>query len=180
MKQIYVFALVMFFAFGAMAQTERGNWLIGGGFNINTVSNSTTIGLNPTAGYFVVNNFAVGATVMLEYDKFGENKSTTFGIGPLARYYFGKSNARPFLNGELNFLSQKFKFPTGTNTENGVNYFLAAGLALFLNENVALEGLAGYNHTKIKNIEGDGGFGMRIGFQVYLHPRRVADQIQSN
>lgn len=180
MKKIYVFVLVMCCMYGAMAQTERGNWLIGGGFNINTVSNSTTIGLNPTFGYFAANNFAVGASIMLEYDKFGENKSTTFGIGPLARYYFGKTHVKPFVTGELNFISQKFKFPAGTNTENGVNYFLAGGLALFLNENVALEGLAGYNHTKIKGIEGDGGFAMRVGFQVYLHPNRVVDQIQSN
>lgn len=175
-----MFALVMCIGYGALAQTERGNWLVGGNFALNTVSNSTTIGLNPTAGYFIADNFAVGGTVMLEYDKFGENKSTTFGIGPLARYYFGKTNAKPFLNGELTFLSQKFKFPTGTNTENGINYFLGAGLALFLNENVAIEGLAGYNHTKIKDIDGDGGFAMRIGFQVYLHPNRVVDQINNN
>lgn len=180
MKKVYVFALVMCCSIVAVAQTERGNWLIGGNFNLNTVSNSTTIGLNPTAGYFVANNVAVGATVMLEYDKFGENKSTTFGAGPLARYYFGKANVKPFLNGELNFISQKFKFPTGTNTENGVNYFLGAGLALFLNQSVALEGMAGYNHTKIKDIEGDGGFAMRIGFQVYLQPGRVVEQIRNN
>lgn len=181
MKKVYVFVLAVCCGFGAMAQTEKGNWLVGGTFNLNTVSNSTTIGLNPTAGYFVADNFAVGATIMLEYDKFGENKSTTFGAGPLARYYFGKpTNVRPFAHGELNFLSQKFKFPTGTNTENGINYFLGAGLALFLNENVALEGLAGYNHTKIKDIEGDGGFALRIGFQVYLRPSRVVEQIKNN
>ncbi len=179
MKKIYVYVLAMCLGYGAMAQTEHGNWLIGGNFNINTASNSTTIGLNPTAGYFIADNFAVGGTVQLEFDKFGENKSTTFGIGPLARYYFGKNNIKPFVDGELNFLSEKFKFPTGTNTENGVNYFLGLGLALFLNQNVALEGLAGYDHTKIKDADGDGGFGLRIGFQVYLRPKNVVDQIKT-
>lgn len=180
MKKIYVLVLVMCLGYGAMSQTEKGNWLIGGTFSLNTVSNNTSIGLNPTFGYFIVNNLAIGATFMLEHEKFGENRTTTFGAGPLTRYYLGKTNVKPFLHGELNLISEKLKFPGGTNTENGVNYFLAGGLALFLNENVALEGLAGYNHTKIKGVEGDGGFAMRIGFQVYLHPNRVVDQIQSN
>jgi hypothetical protein len=180
MKKIYVYVLAMCCGYGAMAQTEQGNWLVGGNFTINTVRNSTTIAFNPTAGYFVMNNLAVGGSVGLEFDKFGENKTTSFGIGPLVRYYFGQKNIKPFLNGEFSFISQKLKLPGSTNTENGINYFLGAGLAGFLNENVALEGVAGYNHTKIKDIEGDGGFLFRVGFQVYLHPRTAVEQIRSN
>ncbi|MGB8194436.1 MAG: outer membrane beta-barrel protein [Chitinophagaceae bacterium] len=181
MKKIYVYVLAMCLSAGVMAQTDQGNWLVGGNFNLNTANNSTSIGLNPTAGYFIINNLAIGGTIALQYEKFGENKSTTFGIGPLARYYFGKTNIKPFLNGELTFISEKFKFPLGTNTENGLNYFLGLGIAAFLNENVALEGIAGYNHTKINDAgDGDGGFAFRVGFQVYLHPKRVVDQIQGN
>lgn len=181
MKKVYVCLLALCCYAGAKAQTEQGSWLVGGNFNLNTVSNSTTIGFNPTAGYFVIDNLAVGATVGLTYSKFGENKSTSFGIGPFSRYYFGKQNIRPFLNGELNFISEKFKFPSGTNTENGVNYFLGLGVAAFLNRNVAIEGLAGYNHTKIDDAgDGDGGFALRIGFQIYLRPRDGVEEVRAN
>lgn len=178
MKLIYTCVLMMCFGFGALAQTEQGNWLVGGNFTLNTASNNTTIGLNPTAGYFVMNNLAVGGTIILSHAQLGENKATTFGIGPLARYYFGQRNVRPFATGELSFQSVKFKSPTETNTENGVNFLLGLGLAAFLNRNVALETIAGYNYTKLEG-NGDGGFAMRVGFQVYLRPREAVEQIRS-
>jgi Outer membrane protein beta-barrel domain len=178
MKKIYLSLSMLLIAYVTTAQTEQGNWLVGGNFTVNTGDNNTTIGLNPTVGYFVVNNLAVGGTLSLGYSKFGDNRSTTFGIGPLARYYFGKTNIKPFINGELSFTSYKLKFPAGSNTENGTSYFLGPGVALFLNENVALEGIAGYSHTKIGD-DGDGGFLFRVGFQVYLQPKRMVDQIRN-
>ena len=179
MKKIYLGVCAHCCACGAIAQTEQGNWLIGGNFTLNTGDNRTTVSLTPTAGYFVINNLAVGGNVNFTFVQIGENKTTQFGIGPLTRYYFGQRNIRPFAHGELNFISQKLKAANITNTENGIGYFLALGLAGFLNENVALETLAGYSHAKFKDAEGDGGFEMRIGFQVYLHPRNAIEKIRT-
>ena len=175
MKKFYVHVLLMCFAYGATAQTERGTWLVGGSFNINTTDNAT-INFNPTVGYFIINNLSLGGVVLLEYDKLGENSTTTFGAGPLVRYYFPGKTVKPFLNGELSFVSQKLKVPSTTNTENGMNYFLGFGLAAFLHEEVALETIAGYTHTKLNDQDADGGFAMRVGFQVYLHPRKALNQ----
>ena len=85
MKKFYVHVLLMCFAYGATAQTERGTWLVGGSFNINTTDNAT-INFNPTVGYFIINNLSLGGVVLLEYDKLGENSTTTFGAGPLGRF----------------------------------------------------------------------------------------------
>ena len=179
MKKIYLGVFALCCGLASMAQTEQGNWLIGGNFTLNTSENRTTVSLTPTAGYFVINNLAVGGNVNFSFIQNGENKTTQFGIGPLTRFYFGQKNIRPFAHGELNFISQKLKVANTTNTENGIGYFLALGLAGFLNENVALETMAGYSHAKFKDIDGDGGFEMRIGFQVYLHPRSAVDQIRT-
>jgi Outer membrane protein beta-barrel domain len=179
MKSFYTCALAVLCIYGAAAQTEKGNWMVGGNINLAIVSDNSEVGLNPQGGYFIINNFAIGATVTMEYNKIGENSTTTFGAGPFSRFYFGTKNVRPFAHGELNFVSVKLKVPSTTNTENGNNYFLAGGLAFFLNENVALETLLGYTHTKISGIEGDGGVALRIGFQVYLHPRSAIDQIRN-
>jgi hypothetical protein len=40
----------------AHAQTEKGDWLAGGNFALNTAKNNTVIGFTPMAGVFVINN----------------------------------------------------------------------------------------------------------------------------
>jgi len=163
---LVIFTLVTRISFG---QTDKENWLIGGNFDLSTVKNSSAIAVSPMAGYFFANHFALGGNISLIYTKIGDNKSTTFGIGPFTRYYFGRSSIKPFLHGELGFLTNRQKTPGTQNTENGVSYLLGIGTAVFINQNVAIEGLTGYVHSKIKNFDGEGGFAFRIGFQVYLH-----------
>lgn len=168
--------LLAFLALGmtASAQTEKGSWLIGGNLRLNTASQNTQITVNPSAGYFFINNFAAGINVDVSYSKFGENKTTTLGAGPFARYYFGTMNIRPLVEGDLNFTSNKTSnssTTTGSVTENGTGFFLGGGLAAFINRNVAVEGLAGYDHTSVNG--GSGGFALKIGFQVYLTKAQV-------
>ncbi|KIC91409.1 outer membrane beta-barrel protein [Flavihumibacter sp. ZG627] len=160
------------------AQTEKGDWLVGGNFTLNT-SNNTTISLNPSAGHFFAKNLAGGGTIRLLYDKSGDNSSTVFGIGPFIRYYFGKSNLKPFLMSEYLFTSTKLSFDGNTNTENGADFFIGPGLAAFVNDNVAIETIVGYTNTKIKGFDSDGGLAIRIGFQVYLSPRGIVDTYKS-
>ena len=79
----FLLVVLLSFAFAAAnSQTEKGDWLVGGRVDINTGENSTQIGFTPNAGYFVINNLAVGGNFSLNYIKSGDVKSTTFGIGP--------------------------------------------------------------------------------------------------
>jgi len=151
------------------AQTEKGDWMVGGGFRLNTSDNNTEITLNPNAGLFIINNLALGGNFAFSYNKVEDDKITAFGIGPFVRYYFTNANVRPILHGHLNFISAKRKLAgIGSNTNTGLNYFLGGGAAIFLNDQVSIDGLLGYDHTKFKDFNGSGGFAMTIGFQVYL------------
>ena len=179
MKRIYSLLLTAMVIANASAQTEEGVWMVGGIFSINTGDNATTVDLTPTAAFFVLKNLAIGGNITLSFTKLGDNKSTRFGVGPLTRYYFGKSNVRPFAHGEFGIVSQKLELPSSSSTENGFRYLLALGLAGFINENVALEALAGYDHVKLSDFDGEGGFAFKLGFQVYLRPRKALDQIRS-
>jgi hypothetical protein len=175
MKKI-VFSLLVLIGLGlaASAQTEKGSWLVGGNLTLNTAKQNTQIAVNPSAGYFFINNFAAGVNGNVSHSKFGGNKSTTLGVGPFARYYFGTMNIRPLLEASLDFNSNKVETSaSGSNstTENGTGFFLGGGLAAFINRNVAIEGLAGYDHTSVNG--GSGGFNLRIGFQVYLSGAQV-------
>jgi Outer membrane protein beta-barrel domain len=176
MKQSLLFFLLLS-GLGAAAQTEQGNYLVGGTAQLNTVKNQTTIELSPSAGYFFTDDFAAGANITLSYSKYGEGsgvfKSTSFGVGPFIRYYAGSTGVRPFLQGDGNFTSIKTKANGSSSTSTGITYFVGPGAAFFLNRNVALEALAGYSHAAYKNQNGRGGFAFRIGFQVYLSKAEV-------
>ncbi|MEJ7737382.1 MAG: outer membrane beta-barrel protein [Chitinophagaceae bacterium] len=173
MKKVVFGLLLVVSGFAATAQTEQGNWLVGGNIELNTAKDDTRINFSPSAGYFFANNFAAGALVSLDYVKLVNSKTTTFGIGPFARYYFGTTNIRPFAAADINFTSSKVKTSTTSSSLNGTKWFLGAGLAGFINRNVAIEGTAGYKHTAIKDQDGTGGFNLRIGFQVYLSSAQV-------
>lgn len=155
------------------AQTEQHNWLVGGRVDLNTGENSTHIGFSPGVGYFVIDNFAIGGNFLIDYNKSGDVKATDFGVGPFFRYYFTKGMVKPLLHASVSYLSSKYKSPAFSTTNNGSNILAAGGVALFLNENVAVEILAGYSHTKYKDFDGSGGFNLGIGFQVYLTKKQV-------
>ena len=109
-------SLIVLMMTNATAQTSKGDWLIGGtvSFNFTTSSEdfdafdtiaatsdegphtiNTTI--NPGAGYFIADHFAVGLGVAWQYystkDFFGNTddylqiRSSQFAVGPFARYY---------------------------------------------------------------------------------------------
>lgn len=157
----------------AYAQTDKGDWMVGGNFRLNTAENNTEITFTPNAGGFITDNLALGGNLLFEYSEFGSIKRTDFGIGPFVRYYFTKANVRPVLHGSLNFVSSRNKTPSDAETENGVNYFLGGGAAIFISDQVSIDGLMGFYHSKYSGLDGSGGFAMNIGFQVYLLKRQM-------
>jgi hypothetical protein len=155
------------------AQTFKHDWLVGGVLDINTAKNNTGIEFSPNAGYFIIDNLAIGAKMIISYNQLGDLKVTSFGAGPFMRYYFTAAKIKPFFAAEFDYQNQKFSTGTGSSTENAFNYFLGGGAAFFINENVAIEAILGYGHTSVKNDEGSGGLNFRVGFQVYLGRHQV-------
>lgn len=173
MKKIIGSLVFLAIVVSAQAQTSKGDWMVGGYFKINTSDNNTQIGLTPTAGAFVANNLAIGGSLLFDYQKAGDNKITTFGIGPFMRYYFTDANVKPMFHGSLSFLSQKFKSGSfASSTTSGLNYFLGGGAAIFISEHASIDILMGYDHTRFDG-DGSGGFALNVGFQVYLHKGQV-------
>jgi len=173
MKKFIIASLLFALFTTANAQTEKEDWMVGGGLRLNTSDNNTEIAFAPNAGIFVIKNLAVGANILLNYEKDGNNKVTSFGMGPFVRYYFTNANVRPLLHGNVNYLSSKVKTPLVTSTNNGLNFFLGGGAAIFVSDQVSLDILLGYDHTKYTDFDGSGGFALTIGFQVYLVKRQI-------
>jgi hypothetical protein len=171
MKKVFLGLAVMTIVSFSNAQTNKGDWMVGGNLRLNTAENNTQISFTPNAGVFVVDNLAIGGNFGLSYSKSGNNKFTSFNIGPFARYYFTTETQtiRPLLHATFNYLSTKSKISnTASSTNTGLNFFIGGGAAAFITENVSIDALLGYDRTKYKNFDGSGGFAFNIGFQVYL------------
>lgn len=171
MKKIIISFFCLSLGLITKAQTEKGDWMVGGNFGLNTSDNNTLISFTPSAGYFIVNNLALGGNFLLNSAKSGNNKTTTFGVGPFARYYFTSQTqiVRPILQGSFNYTSTKTKIGnSASSTNTGSNYFIGGGAAAFISRNVSIDAIMGYDHTKLKGDNGSGGFAFNIGFQVYL------------
>jgi hypothetical protein len=161
----------------SFAQTEKGSVLVGGGFAMRTGEGSSQFLFNPSVGVFAANNFMLGGMISYNAEKFGEVKSNAFGIGPFARYYFGTANTKPFVVSEFDFVTSKTK-QSSTSSEiksNGTRFLIGLGFAAFVNETVAIEGVSGYSYSKFKNVDGSGGFTLRLGFGIYFNRRSTSD-----
>ncbi len=86
--------LAIFASAMAMAQTEKGSVLAGGGLNLRTGDNASQFAFTPTVGIFAANNFVIGGTMNFVNTKRGDVKNNSFGIGPFARYCIGKTNTK--------------------------------------------------------------------------------------
>ena len=176
MKKFLLSLVLLSVIFVATAQTDKGDWMIGGSFRLNTSDNNTEIALTPDAGIFIINNLALGVNLGFVYLKSGDVKVTSFGIGPFARYYFTDAKVRPILHGNLNFMSRKTEIVGVPSTTNNItSYFLGGGAAIFISDQVSIDGLMGYANSKVKNSSGNGGFALSIGFQIYLLRKQVDD-----
>jgi hypothetical protein len=152
------------------AQTDKGDWMVGGGLSLNTTEGSKSFSFAPNLGHFFIKGLAGGAEMQIITNTYGETRNTTLGAGPFVRYYFElkEPTFKPLLHAAFNVLSIRSKNPGSTITETGRNFIIGGGGAFFINSNVAIDALLAYNHTKVENVSGNGGLLFRLGFQIHL------------
>ena len=59
-------------------------------------NNTTKFNLSPSINYFVAKNFFVGGGLEFAYEKQGDYKTNSIGIGPQLGYAFGNANSTSF------------------------------------------------------------------------------------
>jgi len=206
-----------FFLFPTIqAQTEKGKTLvaissalgIGGNANGFAFSSNktksdnfnsdpvkvTSFNLSPRVGYFVANNFALGAEVFYGYSRqdeflfqgdilFDEVKTSTIGAGPFARYYIKAKNLTPFLEAGVVFGRATSEISDFSDSEfNLFNFGGGAGIAIPLGQKVSFDALLGYTHFETKQKEDNpnnvrnitNNFSLNLGFTMYLGQGKAA------
>ena len=149
---------------GVTAQSvNQGAWMIGGtaGFasqKFKDADESTTfLDISPLAGYYVIDNLAVGLGVSFTSVSFDGESTSTTSLSPFARYYV----FNPF------FLQAGVDL--GLDEGAGTAFTAALGYSWFLNNSVAIEPALFYSSY---GAEGDANdysiFGLSIGVQAFL------------
>jgi len=157
MKRILLFTL-LFIGLNAQAQLDKNTMMAGGSLTFNRYTpknsngtSSTWFSLNPDFGYFVADNFAVGAG--FSFNGYGSGNNIVY-FSPYLRYYVKKF-----------YLQSKFEYGR-LNSQSNSNLSFDLGYALFLNDNVALEPAFYFS----QNLNGQGNnIGFKMGFQIYFN-----------
>jgi len=177
MKNITLPFIAMFCLLSAslMSQTQKGSVMIGGtaGFTSSKTGDitETDITFSPMAGFFVMDQLAIGGGLNLGVSSIKQDgetfSATTLGIQPMVRYYFnGSGNVRFFGQGNFQYASVKFE---DQDARTATGFGVGAGVSFFLNDHVAIEGLLGYNSLKVKDAsDATGTFGLQFGVSTFI------------
>lgn len=177
MKKIIVAVSALVLGTTAMAQTDQGGWMFGAGSNLGFTSGkadndaedaTSNLELNARAGYFIIDNLAVGLDVNYGSESTDGVSSASMGVGPYLRYFLMENK----LFGEAGFQYQSFSFD-GENLGSGSAIGIGAGYAAWLNDNITLEPMVRYQMTSLKpegadeSVKGSN-FGVMVNFGIYL------------
>lgn len=199
LKLISVVLVLLCFVNSLKAQTEKGNILLGAEtkFDLGIMNTkwktdgsdgdhgkSTNLDFYPQIGYFVADGLALGGEVLIMYsaekDDDYEYSTTSIAVAPFLRYYFGKTNVKPYLDGGAGFGKVKTKYDYSGNSNeysDGVFvYGVGGGLGIFLNEKVSIDMGIYYRSSSTKPKEDNeenyreitSGIGLGIGIVVVL------------
>lgn len=184
MKKLTLLFLFFTITATAFTQIKKGQYLLGGSINFESIREeySTTPGytannffISPAIGYFIVDNMAGGLSLELD---FYDTKSATVEIhniittiSPFLRFYFLPAPKKVNAFIDVSYIHNKKKFSSFSNPayyERAKGYSISAGPSIFLTRQVALEFTLGYKHTlsdnsdKTKSTVINSGFGLQI------------------
>jgi hypothetical protein len=157
--------------------TDRGALLVGGTAGFETrgaegTARATVVSLNPSFGYFVGRNLALGASTGLTSITGGGFSETHLGIGPFIAYYFNAPGrtAFPFVRGSVAYTSIT---ETNVPDRSAFGGELAAGYVFMVARNVGItaEAYGEFNATSVAGVGGSvagNAFGVRAGVTAFI------------
>ncbi|QNA44702.1 outer membrane beta-barrel protein [Lacibacter sediminis] len=194
MKTFYLTTLLLSLSIASSAQTQKGALNINGQFGSNSggqhsnISNglikSFSIELNPNVGFFVKDNWEVGAGVLFGITRSRmsgyiiKGTANKFGIQSYSKYYIGKRSVRPYviLEASHTWISEKTKFVNGNTqgyTSANWNAGGGAGVAWFVTPKIGLFSQLTYNRDLERQIKySTGTLNLNFGVQVNLGKKK--------
>lgn len=182
MKRVFLAAAVLLAGIASNAQTEKGNVMIGaqlaniGGTVAKGTNNTFNLTLSPNVGWFIQDDLAIGAKVLLDAKFQKGDDPVNWGVVPFARYYFPGQGVevvrktRVFAEAGAGVGGSG----SGGSTTTGFRGFGGVGAAYFLNTNIALE-----TSANVGIIAGNGNTvfnpNINLGFQIHLPTKKLRE-----
>jgi hypothetical protein len=194
---IYLMFVAMVCVQPALAQLEKGTFMLGGSGGLSTYSdpgvpvnkpNGFSASLAPNILYFPVHRLAIGVNLPLSYTQYkfqsfdAFNRLTSFGFGPVVRYYFPFGRWAIFPEASYTFSREFRQYPISDPNTGSYSVFhytskahtwqAGIGTAYFLTPNIGLEARLFYKKSLTHYENGKSklaNFNLNIGFQIYLH-----------
>jgi len=182
MKKLFALSIVTIFLFSSasIAQDyfDQGLLEMGGSFSFNNSGGdayedsngdgSTSISIAPSAGYFVIDNFSVGAVISLSKYGQGDYSSSTTTFGPVFEYFYDEMMGPGYVYGHLSYMIASNSWDNGTNTGDYSSSYIriAPGYFVPLNDKV---GVSAELYFSMDSIDGTGGsqIGLSVGFKLF-------------
>ena len=166
--------------------TGKGSWIISGNAGLSSQkvdgadATTTSINIAPSGLYFVSPGVAVGGTVSFGYLTNPSVSSTSFGVGPTIRYYFGDRTGKtlPFVSARVapTWTSNDPKNSTSeSTTSTGLEVEGTIGFTHLLVPHVGITGEAYYTYLDFSSDRGSlhatqsaSAFGLRFGVTAFV------------
>lgn len=172
-------------------QTKKGSFMVGGSMSIQraqapAISDgqyitvpSTSVTISPTVGYFILDNWVAGLSTSFsgsgsKTDDWSQ-RARAFSIGPITRYYFpfGKFAVFPEVSAKWRIEKYWYKsdiYPENESKTKTGTYNAGVGVAWFIANNVALEGILSYNQDNRHNTDFNTWklVSFNVGLQFYI------------
>lgn len=171
-------ALPILLAAPVMAQTQQGSVLIGGTAGLSSSKTGdltvTNFNLHPMASFFVFDRLAIGGALGVGRSRATSGDTafttTTFSVLPTMRYYFnGRGSIRSFGQGAFRYSYTRHRDPFGPHFSHGTGWGGGVGVDFFLNDHVAIEGVFGYDHFRLRGGgDATGTLGLSFGVSAFV------------
>ncbi|MGV8092156.1 MAG: outer membrane beta-barrel protein [Mangrovibacterium sp.] len=193
-RNLFFTGLIVLGSFlAAPGQTEKGKFLLGGNSNLLFYTNkyhwdendpsgrSWDISFAPQVGYFVTDGLAAGMEFPFRHIWGDDEKITSISCGPFLRYYFGKTQFKPYLTAGTEFGKSVSEYTysneeASKTTDRTFAYRLGGGLGIFITKNISVDLGLLYIHEKYRSKYEDNepnkmnskGLAVDIGFVLVL------------
>lgn len=180
-------ALLAGVAFTSQAQTDKGDFILGGNVSFNSIKSDAS-GANsaydftilPNVGYFVSDNIAIGTGIGYQASRLDEasefGKTEAFVIAPFGRYYTPVSNnfkffgqlSVPMAFGNVKAIDENLDTGSKTGSSTAIGVALSPGFAYFPSNNIGLEfSINGLSYVNYSVEDGDGNDIKGAGFDSF-------------